>query len=291
MNKNERSYLNTDLLRSFVAIADCGSLTLAAGRLFRTQSAVSVQLGKLEADLGVLLFDRTSKGMVLSDAGVKLLPKARSILKDIKQAAMLFDTELTGSIRVGVPDDFNDTLLEQILTEFGVAHPGVDVEAISGCTSGYGAKVKSGDIDIAVCSGPELDGGETLGTEKTVWAAKKGTSFAQDRPVPLAILDRSCVWRDLPIEALNAIGRDYKISFCSSDFGALCAAIRAGFAIGILPISSVDENMTVLSKADGFPSLPASRRAILVGRHTRDDLAKAMTEAIYNATHSRRPVN
>jgi hypothetical protein len=84
MNESERNLLSTDLLRTFLAIVDSGNLTIAAARLHRTQSAISVQLRKLEADLGVQLFTRTSKGMMLTEAGTKLLPNARSILRDIR---------------------------------------------------------------------------------------------------------------------------------------------------------------------------------------------------------------
>jgi DNA-binding transcriptional LysR family regulator len=287
MNKNERSLLSADLLRTFVAIADYSNLTIAAGRLHRTQSAISVQLRKLETDLRVALFDRTSKGMMLTDAGVKLLPKARFILAELKQASILFETPLTGFIRVGIPDDFNDTMLERILAEFSFSYPDVDVEAISGCTSTYPAAIRDDEMDIAVCSGTNIEEGEALDVEEIVWAAKKEMKITSKQPVPLAILDRNCWWRNLPIDALNSIGRDYKVAFRSSNFASLRAAIRAGFAIGTLPVSCVDEGMTVLSKVEGFPDLPNSKRVILVGNNIRSDLAKAMVGAIRNAREER----
>ena len=283
MSKSERHLLNTELLRTFIAIVDSGNLTTAAGRLHRTQSAISVQLRKLEADLEVRLFTRTSKGMALTDAGAKLLPSARSILQEIKQASVLFQAPLTGSIRVGIPDDFSDIMLEHVLADFALAHPGVEVEMILGCTSGFPEAVRKGAMDIAVCSGPKIEGGETLDIEKIVWAAKRGWMIGDDTAVPLAILDRNCWWRDLPVNQLLSAGIDYRISFRSSSFASIRSAIQAGFAIGILPLSCVDEKMVVLTKADGFPVLPSSKRIILVGAGTRDDLASAMTDAIKNA--------
>lgn len=283
MNKNERSLLSTELLRTFVTIADCGNLTTAAGRLHRTQSAISVQIRRLETDLGVALFDRKSRGMTLTDAGGRLLPKARSILADIKQTSTLFQTPLTGSIRVGIPDDFDDTVLERILTDFARAHPGVNVIATSGCTSGYPAAIRNDEMDIAVCSSPDNEEGELLDNEKTVWTSKKGMRIDDEQPVPLAILDRSCWWHNAPTASLNSIGRDYTIAFRSSSFASLQAAIRAGFAVGVLPASCVCEKMAVLSKAEGFPDLPTSRRSILTGADTPNDLMWAMTEAIRNA--------
>lgn len=280
MNKNERYLLNTELLQTFKIIADVGNLTLAAEHLHRTQSAISVQVRKLEAELGVKLFERKPRGMVLTDAGEKLLPKARSILDELKQTTSLFETPLSGSIRVGIPDDFSDIALEKILNEFAHSHPGVDVIATSGCTSGFPKAVQNNQIDVAVASNPEDDEGIPLYEEKIVWATKTDTQFNDQKPVPLAILDRSCWWRNAPIEALNSVGRGYNITFRSSSFTSIQAAIRAGFAVGILPASSICERMSVLSKRDGFPELPVSKRSILIGSRISSDLSSAMIEAI-----------
>ncbi|MEO0569219.1 MAG: LysR family transcriptional regulator, partial [Pseudomonadota bacterium] len=110
MNKYERQPLNPDLLRSFVAIAECGNLTVAAAQLYRTQSAISVQLRKLEEELGVSLFQRSNKGMVLSEAGEKLLPKARNILAELAATSALFSEPLSGRLRIGVPDDLEGSV-------------------------------------------------------------------------------------------------------------------------------------------------------------------------------------
>ena len=286
MKKIERAPVNSDLLRSFVTIAESGNLTVAAGRLNRTQSAISVQLRNLEADLGVTLFARTPKGMALTDEGERLLPRAKSILSALRDASALFETPLTGRIRIGIPDDFDDTVLEGTLVEFSRRHPGVDVVATSGCTSGFSTAIRKGSLDIAVCSGPENDAGETLGVESTVWAAGRTARLAPNEPVPLAILDRSCWWRDLPVKALEEQQRDYAVAFKSASFGSLRAAIRAGFAVGVLPQSCVTESVRVLSKAEGFPSLPNSRRSILIRPGASQELTRAMAEAIRNGYRS-----
>lgn len=282
MNKNERLLLNGELLKTFVTIVECGNLTAAANLLNRTQSAISVQIQKLEVGLGVELFGRTSRGMTLTSAGEKLLPRARSILSEVKQTSAIFSEPLTGSIRVGIPDDFDDNALERILADFAKNHPGVDVIATSGCTSCYPLAIRNNDLDVAVYSGPDNHEGELLSTERVVWAAKKGFCVEKDAPLPLAILERSCWWRDAPIKCLSTAGMDYTIAFRSNSFTSLRAAIRAGFAVGILPASSVCENMIVLSKAQGFPALPTSRRTILKRPEASQDLVDAMAEAIMN---------
>jgi len=283
MNEIERIPVDSDLLRTFVCIAGCGNLTIAAGHLARTQSAISVQLRKLETGLGATLFDRTPKGMVLTTAGEKLLPRAQSILSDLREASGLFSDPLTGSIRVGLPDDFDEAVLERVLNRFSRAHPRVRVIAISGCTSGYGTAIAQGALDIAVCSGPDNITGDELGFEETVWAAKAGLKIDRNKPAPLAVLDRSCWWRDVPTNALRSIDRDYDVVFRSSSFASLLAAIRSGYAIGVLPASSLSENVVQLRSSDGFPKLARSRRSILIAAQGSNVLTQAMGDAIREA--------
>jgi DNA-binding transcriptional LysR family regulator len=283
MNKIERMAVDSDLLHTFVVIAECRNLTIAAGRLHRTQSAISVQLRRLEDALGVSLFNRTSRGMRLTPAGETLLPRARSVCDEVAGVGRLFQEPLRGSIRVGIPDDFDANVLEKVLADFARSHPGVNVIASSGCTSAYPAAVKEGVMDIAVCSGPENPDGDLLGTERTVWAASAGMHLAPDQPVPLAILDRSCWWRNLPSDALSAAGRAYTVAFLSSSFASLQAAIRAGFAIGAVPENCLCPETVALSKRDGFPPLPSSCRFILTSQNAPPDLTKAMRRAIRSA--------
>ena len=283
MNRIERTLIDGSLLRSFLTIAECGNLTVAAERLGRTQSAVSVQIRKLESGLGATLFKRTPKGMILTAAGETLLPRARSIVSEIQSTGSLFAAPLTGTITVGLPDDFDDLVLEQALVGFARAHPGVHVEAVSGCTSGFAIAIRDGTLDIAVCSGPSNEDGETLCIEETVWAAKTDIEFDLSDPIPLAVLERSCWWRDLPTRVLSAKGRDYRIAFRSSSFAGLRAAIRAGFAVGVLPASCTDGNVTRLSGKHDLPELPCSRRSILTAAGAPKDLTSAMAAAIRDA--------
>lgn len=284
MNEIERRALNSDLLRSFLVIAESRNLTLAADRLGRTQSAISVQLRKLEEDLGVSLFHRHPKGMLLSPEGERLLPAARRALGELTRAAALFDTPLKGRLRVGIPDDYDDTILERTLADFSGRHPGVEVIAASGCTSGYPEKVARGDLDIAVASSPSDLDGELLSSERTLWACAKAYTPDPDQPVPLAILDRACWWREMPTKALQAEGRGWRVAYKGESFESLKAAIRAGFAIGIVPERSIDSRMRVLSPAEGFPDLPVSKRTILIAPEAPQELAAAMAGAFRGAT-------
>ncbi|MEO9652256.1 MAG: LysR family transcriptional regulator [Roseobacter sp.] len=286
MNHIERPSIDSDLLRSFLTIADSGNLTTASGRLGRTQSAISVQLRKLETGLGVALFIRTPRGMDLTPAGETLLPKAQLIVDELAQASALFAEPLTGQITVGLPDDFDGLVLESVLAGFARAHPGVRVRAVSGCTSGFPEAVRNRSMDLAVYSDPDNEEGETLCVEDTVWASVSKPLFDPAGPVQLAILERSCWWKDLPTSALRSAGREYSIVFRSSSFSALQAAINAGLAVGILPASCMGSDLQALTPKEGFPRLPRSRRSFLVSKDAPGDLTTAMIAAIREAHQS-----
>ncbi|MEM0978295.1 MAG: LysR family transcriptional regulator [Pseudomonadota bacterium] len=284
MNEIERLSIDSDLLLTFVHIAECGNLTVAAGKLARTQSAISVQLRKLEDGLGVKLFTRTAKGMVLTPSGQTLLSKAKPILNEIRETAQLFRKPLTGSIRVGLPDDFDNELLEQILIEFSRAHPEVQVLAQSGCTANYKAAIQSDELDIAVCSGIDDPGADVLNSEEIVWAT--GENFVWNKPentVPIAVLDRTCHWRDLPVKLLDGIGRPYRMAFQSASFQSLKSALRSGIAIGLLHKSSVGHGFQILAEKDGLPAPPRTFRYIVRSGRAPTDLVAAMESAIRNA--------
>lgn len=290
MNKNERLPIDSDLLQTFVKIAECGNLTLAARQIGRTQSAVSVQLRKLEEGLGAALFTRSAKGMALTPSGEALLTRARPILADLQETAELFRASLSGSIRVGFPDDFDEALLERILLDFSRAHPGVQVLARSGCTSGYPAAIRAGELDVAVCSGLDHPEGDALDSEEIVWASRAGKVWLKTEPVPLAILDRPCYWRDLPMSALDKARRPHRVAFQSGSFTSLQAALRAGFAVGLLPKSCLGESLQTLSITEGFPRLPISFRSIARSAKAPEPITDVMVEAIRDARRPR-PLN
>ncbi len=178
-------------------------------------------------------------------------------------------------------------ILETALAGFAAQNPGVEVTAQSGCTAPFPDAIKRGELDIAVCSGPHSLPGEALSAERSVWAC--GLSFALDpgAPLPLAILDRDCWWRDMPSKALEAAGRDWRPSYRSSSFSSLRAAIRAGLGVGVLPAGAVDAGMRVLTAEDGLPPLPVAHRVIMVRANAPTALAGAMSAAIRDAVQRR----
>ena len=287
MNKNERISADSQLLRTFVTIADCGNLTVAASRLNRSQSAISVQLRKLETELGTSLFRRDKRGMSLSADGVTLLPAARSILAELGKLSSLFRKPLAGRIKVGIPDDFDEGVLERTLAEFSRSNPGVEVRATSGCTAAFPDAIREGTLDVAVYSGPGNVIGEPLLTQKPVWVAGDTLHLQPSDPVPLAVNSHGCWMGQTPRTLLAESGRAFSIAYECSGLMSLKAAIRAGFAVGVLFETNVESGMKILSAKDGFPKLPRTNRSILVRAGAPQDLAAAMSDAIRQAVRNR----
>lgn len=284
MNKIEQVPLSSDLLRSFLVIAETGNLTHAADRLGRTQSAISVQLRNLEDSLGVVLFDRSVKGMTLTDAGEQLLPKAEASVTQLQEMRKMFEEPLVGRLRIGIPDDYEGRILTDALTRFARVHPGVEVTATSGCTAAYPQEVRSGALDMAICSGREPMSAMPLSKEPAVWATGRVTGAAADfserDPVPLANLDRSCWWKTIATDALRANGRTYRVVYRTESFGSLLSALRSGFAVGVLPASCVSEDLQALGVRHGLPTLPLIHRSVLFSEKADSDITHAMADAI-----------
>lgn len=287
MNKTERSRLDSDLLRTFLAVAEAGNVTRAGDALGRTQSAVSVQIRKLEAALSAQLFHRQARGMALTEAGRVLMPAAQKVLGDIDRIGGLFSAPLSGRVRVGIPDDYGTSVLERVLATFAARHPGVDVFVRCGFSVGFPAAIKRNELDLAVyAADPAEAAGDLLFAERTVWVASPALILDAAEPVPLALFDRECWWRDAAIKALEQVGRSYRVAYSSESAAGVKAAISAGLAAGVLAETTIDSSMRTLSENEGFPALPSSALVLLRREVAATEASAAMEAAIRAALPS-----
>lgn len=283
MKNYDRSGPSSELLRTFCTVADIGNVTQAAAALARTQSAISVQLQRLEAELSVVLFERLARGVVLTEDGKKLLPVARKALKEIQRAGDLFASPLKGRIRVGIPDDYNETILERALAQFCSRHNAVEVFVRSNCTAGFPDAVNKGELDLAIYSAGPISLEDAFFSEPTVWAASAGLSLDEDTPVPLAVFDRHCWWRDLGANALDKTGRSWRVAYLSENFSSIKSSIRAGLAVGTLSRGAVEDSMQILDERQGFPKLPPTSLMLLKSPNTASEIVQEMESAILAA--------
>lgn len=284
MNEIERKGVGAPLLRSFVEVVDAGSVSAAAKALGRTQSAVSVQMRRLEEALGARLLEREARGVRLTADGRRLLPAARRTIEEIGKIGDLFAEPLLGRVRLGLPEDYGEDVLENVLSMFTARHPKVHVEARLGCGRVFPKLVSAGELDIAVasnCAGEEAEA--ALFEEGIVWAGARSLKLTRVDPVPLVVLDRACGWRELPTDALTRAGRAWRIASVTDSFLGFRATLRSGIAIGALPERSLDERLRVFGKASGLPHLDPVRRRILANEKTPRPIVDAMSTAIKSA--------
>lgn len=272
------SPLDNDQLQTFIAIVDTGSFTKAADRVFKTQSAVSMQMRRLEERVGKQLFTKDGRGNRLTLEGEKLLNYARRIIRLNNEAIAAFDdNRLEGTLRIGTPDDYADRYMPEIIGRFAKTHPNVELYIVCEPSVDLAEKMSRGELDIAlVTHNPRARQSDVVRTEPLCWVASANHPLREDAPVPLAVGRRDCNWRQLACSALDADGRDYQILFTSWSSMVVASAVLAGMAVSILPESALRPGMKVLTQTDGFPPLPP----VQIGLMKRPGLSPSLMTAI-----------
>lgn len=274
--------LDTDQLRSFLAIVDTGSFTRAAERVNKTQSAVSMHVRRLEEQLGCALFVKQGRGSRLSGEGEKLIDYARRIIQiEAGALAALSRKGLKGVVRLGIPDDYAEFFLADILGRFYQHHPFVEVSVVCENSVGLAGQVRGGALDLAVVTdGDSAESIEPIREEQLVWVASKRFQIDPSAPLSLAMGSPTCIWRRMAEEALRASNRATRSLLVSKNFSAIGPIVRAGLAVTVLPHDAVPADLRILGPESGLPRLPSSRMGLI---HAPGDLsqeAAALADAI-----------
>lgn len=263
--------LDLDILRTFAAIADTGSFTAAADIVFRTPSAVSMQIKKLEEMIGKSVLVRDSRSVALTRDGEFLLEHARRMLALNREAVARFIVpDIAGEVRLGAPDDVAERFLPDMLRRFAESHPTVTVNVVAANSKPLADMVRRKEIDLAVISCdnayPNDDSIEVLFREKLVWAALKcGLAAGQD-PLPVSVWEEGCVWRNAGLNALTKAGRQYRIAFQSAYVSGQKAAILADLAVAPLPVSTTVDPIVPADPKFGLPELGEYALGMMVAR-------------------------
>ncbi|MCF6273515.1 MAG: LysR family transcriptional regulator [Rhodobacteraceae bacterium] len=253
--------LELDLLKTLVAIAETGNFSSAAEVVFRTPSAVSMQIKRMEEMLGRSLFDRDSRSVTLTEHGEALLVHARRVLALNHQIVAQFITpEVSGTVRLGAVDHVVDQFLPVTLRRFAQSHPGVRVDVTVEQTDTLLQMVERGQLDIALVTrctdAAEKAKGEILCREQLVWAGLKGGIAAEQTPLPISVWQASCEWHHAALKGLSEQQRNFHITFKTSHIAAQKAAILADLAIAPLPLSACSGKVVALGSEHGLPPLP-----------------------------------
>ncbi len=280
--------LDSELLRTFLVIAECGNFTHAAEKVGRTQSAVSMQVQKLESILETALFARGPRGVELTKEGERLVPHARNVVRLTDEtAAIMRSVRLEGEVRIGFPHEYTTTILPGVIAAFSNQYPGTEVTTFCGYTSQQLAAIEKDELDIAILFDPgdQMDG-TFLAIDPTFWVTSTIHQQHLKTPVPVAIYWESSWCRDFPLRNLKQHGIRHRIAYSCDTAGALEAAVMAGIAIAPLASSAIPPNCRKLTADDGFAQIDSSRAIMRCNPRTINPAIRAMAEAIETAFQS-----
>jgi DNA-binding transcriptional LysR family regulator len=272
--------LDIDQMKTFLAIAESGSFTRAGEDVNKTQSAVSMQMKRLEETLQVTLFVKDGRAMRLSRDGERLVDQARKMaaLNDEIVAGFLAP-ELSGTIRFGTPDDYAEFFLPEVMARFAKTHPHVTVDVVCVPSLKLQEMIRNGELDMALVTfGRMSNGGDVIRREELVWVTSQRHAVHTQAVVPIAASDAGCTWRKLATEALDAAGRPYRIAYSSGNRMAIDAAVMQGLAVATMTEMSLRPGMRVLRSADGFPPLGSFE----IGLVYKAGKVSRVTEALAN---------
>lgn len=282
-------HLDSDLLRTFLAIVEAGSVTRGAERIHRSQSATSLQLKQLEVVVGEPLVSRHGRGVVPTPAGERLIPVARQVTGMLDAALAGFRTdELAGRLRIGISEDVAREALADVLAAFCRDHPRMELDVHCALGDGFGIALKRGQLDLAVYEMPEIGPGqERMRTDRLVWMASRKHDVAARDPLPVAVFDRSCWWRDVALSDLSAAGRAYRTVFTSENASGVRAAVASGMAVALL--SEGDRDADLIALKDIAPPRP-SYLVLDKAPQSRGPAVEALSNAI-RRTLNEKPKN
>ncbi|MBK7532303.1 LysR family transcriptional regulator [Piscinibacter sp.] len=278
-----------DWLKCFVAAVDAGSLSAAAPEVHRSQSAVSMQLQKLEAAAGCRLLIRGPRLLQLTPQGQVLLGYARRLLDmQVEAQAALSEEGVSGVVRLGVPDDYASRYLTPVLKRFAPRHGGVEIQLDCEQSTSLIPRVARGDLDLALVSRDHARRGTLLFHEPMVWVGSSQFDTWRRDPLPIAVYEQASLGRRSAINSLAVQGRPHKVVYNSSSLAGQIAAVESGLAVAALTQCSVPDHLQMLGPEHGLGPLEpmqvaAYRSRASQGSRAVDSLHRMLVQTLRHA--------
>ncbi|TDQ82309.1 DNA-binding transcriptional LysR family regulator [Dongia mobilis] len=249
--------LDMDVLRTFVTGTELGSFAKAAQRLGRSQSAVSLQLKKLEEQVGEALLRKEGRGLALTAPGEILFSYARRLLELNDEAvAATRGIALEGWVRLGLVQDFAQHWLPALLGRFARAHPGIKVDVVVDRGVLLAEQVAKGELDLALAWGDYPSPyRRRLAEIPLCWVGRADFRVTAGEPVPLIVFRPPCTFRTRAIAALDAAGLAWRIAFNSPSLAGLFAAVEAGLGVTPRTAEGLPQQLVVLGRDSGLPAM------------------------------------
>ena len=260
-NRLARITFDLDALRSFVTGIDLGGFAKAADRVGRSTSAVSAHLKKLEDQIGTPILRKAGRGLALTPTGELLLSYSRRLLAlNDETANAVRGMNLSGSVRIGLQEDFGEHLLSRMLGDFARAHPQVAVEVHLVRNSELVRLMNEERLDLALAwdTGAELPHGEDLGHVPMCWIGPSAMEIVggiSGRPLPLVVFEAPCIMRSAATEALDDIGIPWRIAVASMNLVGVWTAVGVGLGVTVRTSIGLPSNVKIRSDLPPLPSV------------------------------------
>jgi len=272
--------LDLTLLKNFVVVARTGSISLASSQVGRTQSALSMQMHRLEDAIGQTLLHRSGSGVRLTAAGEKLLAHADALLaRHDEILAEMSGTALKGSVSLGCPEDYSIAFLPDLLRGFCASHPDVELRLVCAPTADLRPQLHRRQIDLALVSLSDPQAGEVIRQERFAWVANAAEpEILRQASLPLALSAPVTLDYRAACDAMAAVNRRYRVAFASDSLAGLIAIARSGHAISVLTRTAVPPDLHILSC--GLPPLPTIGIALEFAELRPSSATKALGDHI-----------
>jgi DNA-binding transcriptional LysR family regulator len=287
-----RINLDLDTLRTLSVAHDLGGLAQAAERLGRTPSAISLQMKRLQDDLGIALFRKRGRGLALTEAGEVALAYARRILAmNDELVDTMQGTNLAGHICVGCPQDFSP-ILPSVLSQFTSLYPRMQIELVIEGNGPLADAIEKSRIDLAAIIGHESrPAARTVGQLELVWIASSSFVAPQGQPLPLAVLGPQCAFRKCAIKHLEAANIPYRIAATSPSLDGLWAALAGGLGITARTAFNLREGLVSAQSLHHLPALGSLPVTLHRATHSNSVAAQRMALLLTNALELMLQVN
>lgn len=277
--------LDVSLLRTFLIVADSGSMSTAARRQHFTQSAVSQQVQRLETLLGQALLNRGKSGITLTALGERLYPQFSNLvaLNDEIMAQACAD-DIDGVVRLGVPHDLLDVHLPSILTKFSAQFPNVQIVLVPGASGELIRAMQDREMDIALTEEPAKQAmGDVLRVESLIWVGKHGGDAWRRRPLPVCLVSASCIFRSPMADALAGEGIAWRNTIDFPSLEATLSMVDDDSAVTVLLSSTVPPHLDRLDTHHGLPALPLFAITLHAHKHSVSKACDAMDAVLRSA--------
>ena len=247
--------LDLELLNTFAVVVEAGGFKEASSRLYRSQAAVSMQIKRLEEQIGHRLLERSNQGIKLTEPGKKLLGYIDRLLRLNNETLSALSLEpLRGPVHFGIPTDYAQTFLQKFIPRIRDAFPELEPRITCGRSRRLRELVTAGDLDVAIVTGESQFAPEkSLWSEALCWYASVGLPINTEEALPVALLESDCALRDFAATDLRQSGLDYHTLMTSTDMANLYSAVESGLAIALLPESSVISSRVRPVQLDQLP--------------------------------------